>query len=72
MTTNNSLEEFEKNSAQLLHDIASDKPIECSQEVRELARQVVAEQEEELKHPLTDKQIQQWARNLVKSIYGEK
>ena len=71
-TAANPLEEFEKRTSQLFEDLKNDKPIECSPELRELAKKVVAQREEELKNPLTEKQIKQWAKNLVKSMYGEK
>lgn len=72
MSQNDPLEEFEKRTAQLFKDVESAKPLEYSPQVMELARQVVAQKEQEKKNPLTEKQIHEWAKNLVKSMYGEK
>jgi hypothetical protein len=62
-------DDFKKHSDDLIARLKSGKPIEMSEETRQLAERVVAYQATQ--QNLSEAEIAKWAKGLVDSMYGK-
>jgi hypothetical protein len=65
------IDDYEKRSNELFEQLKSGKPLEYSEETRRLAKLVIEKRDRERNKKMTRAEIEAWAENLVKSMYGD-